>query len=160
MSATEDLYEADFYAWTQHQAALLRQGDLGRIDLVNILEEIETLGRKEVSELRARLRILSAHLLKLMYQPGKSTRSWSTTILDQRIAIADHIGDNPSLKPKLADAFAKAYEDGRKLAASETGLPLATFPVKSPFGSDEALSQSWIPPNVSSEPNGSVEQPD
>ena len=143
-----DLYEADFYAWTQRQAALLRAGDLTHVDLVNILEEIETLGRKEVSELRSRLRILSAHLLEQMYQPARSTRSWATTILDQRIEIADHIGDSPSLKPKLADIFDKAYRDGRKLAASETGLPLGTFPVEPPFSSDEALSQSWLPPIV------------
>lgn len=160
VSAIDDLYEADFYAWTQHQAALLREADLSRVDLVDILEEIETLGRKEVSELRSRLQILSAHLLMQIYRPSMATRSWATTILDQRIAIADHIDDNPSLKPKLAEAFAKAYGDGRKLAASETGLPSNTLPVEPPFGSDAALSQSWDPSAVASGPDGSVEHPD
>ena len=117
------------------------------------------MGQKEVSELRSRLRILSAHLLKQIYQPGRSTRSLATTILDQRIAIADHIDDNPSLRLKLAEAFAKAYTDGRELAVAETGLPLDTFPVDPSLGSDEALSQSWVPPAVTSGTNGSVEHP-
>lgn len=151
-----DLYEADFYAWTQHQAALLRAGDLKEVDLVNILEEIETLGRKEVSELRSRLRILSAHLLKQMYQPDKSTRSWTTTILNQRIAIADHMDDNPSLKPKLANAFAKAYEDARELASAETGLALKIFPIRAPFSCDQAMSRSWAPPGVRSDEQGGL----
>lgn len=145
LEASDGLYEADFYAWTQRQALLLKKGDLERLDAPNILEEIETLGRKEVSELRARLRILSAHLLKEMYQPAKSTRSRGTTILNQRIAIADHIEDNPSLRPKLADAFAKSYQDARELAASETGLSTKVFPPEPPFSCDDAISRSWLP---------------
>ncbi len=55
---SDSLYEEDFYAWTQVQARLLRQLRLADADLANIIEEIETLGRKEVSELRSRYRIL------------------------------------------------------------------------------------------------------
>ena len=142
----DGLYETDFYAWTQHQADLLKAGRLSHLDTANILEEIETLGRKEVSEMRSRLRILLAHILKRMHQPMKDTRSWTTTILNQRIEIADHIADNPSLKPKLAEVFDKAYQDGRQLAASETGLPLKTFPTHPSFSCDDALSRSWNPP--------------
>ena len=143
-TASDDLYEVDFHAWTQHQAALLRNGHLHRLDTANILEEIESLGRKEFSELRSRLRILTAHLLEATYQPDRSSRSW-TTILNRRIAIADHLADNPSLKPRLVEAFAKAYEDGRDLAASETGLPLATFPATPSFSYEDAVSRSWNP---------------
>ena len=142
----DGLYETVFYAWTQHQADLLKAGRLNHLDAANILEEIETLGRKEVSELRSRLRILLAHILKTMHQPMTDTRSWTTTVLDQRIEIADHIADNPSLKPKLAEVFDNAYQDGRQLAASETGLPLKTFPTQPPFSCDDALSRVWAPP--------------
>ena len=142
----DGLYETDFFAWTRHQADLLKAGRLSQLDTANILEEIETLGRKEVSELRSRLRILLAHILKTMHQPMKDTRSWATTILNQRIEIADHIADNPSLKPKLTEVFDRAYQDGRQLAASETGLPLKTFPADPSFSCDDALSRSWTPP--------------
>jgi hypothetical protein len=139
------LYEADFYAWTQEQAELLRQGRVDQADLVNILEEIETLGRKEVSELRSRYRVLLQHLLKEIYQPEKSSRSWKTTILNQRIEIAQHMGDNPSLEAKTDAIFLRAYADARKLAASETGLAIGAFPAVPPFTRDQAVSQSWEP---------------
>ncbi|WP_158809454.1 DUF29 domain-containing protein [Beijerinckia sp. L45] len=136
------LYEADFYAWTQEQAGLLKAGRLDEADLANILEEIETLGRKEVSELRSRYRVLLQHLLKQIYQPEKSSRSWTTTILNQRIEIAQHMEENPSLKAKADTIFLKAYADARKLAASETGLDIGIFPATPPFTRDQAVDQS------------------
>ena len=140
-----DLYDTDFYAWTQAQAALLRQGRLANVDVPNVLEEIEALGRKEVAELRSRFTVLAQHLLKEMYQPERSGRSWQTTILNQRIEIVRHMNDNPSLKSKADDIFAEAYADARDLAAVETGLPLATFPDAPPFSREQALERTWLP---------------
>ena len=82
-----DLYESDFYAWTQRQAALIRDGDIAAVDLPNVLEEIETWRRKEVSKLRSRCTVLATHLLKQMFQPARAGRSWRTTILNQRMPL-------------------------------------------------------------------------
>lgn len=60
-SSAQSLYEEDFYAWTQEQAALLRAGRVASVDLPNVLEEIETLGRKEIAELRSRFTVLAQH---------------------------------------------------------------------------------------------------
>ncbi len=139
------LYDSDFYAWTQQQAALLREGQLDALDLVNVLEEIETLGRKEVAELRSRYVVLALHLLKQTYQPERATRSWRTTIFNQRLEIEFHMEDNLSLKPKAETIFARAYVNARRLAAWETKLPSSTFPEKPPFTLDQALSASWNP---------------
>ncbi len=54
-----------------------------------------------------------------MYQPEKASRGWATTILNQRIEIADHMRENPSLKAKADELFLQAYLDARKLAAAE-----------------------------------------
>ena len=146
INSAQTLYDQDFYAWTQEQAALLRHGRVDDIDVPNVLEEIETLGRKEVAELRSRFTVLALHLLKQMVQPERSGRSWHTTILNQRIEIARHMKDNPSLKSKEDVVFAEAYADARELAASETGLALAAFPVAPPFNKNEALQKDWVPP--------------
>lgn len=45
--STDSLYEKDFYAWTQHQAQLMRQGQWHRVDIANVIEEIESLGRQQ-----------------------------------------------------------------------------------------------------------------
>jgi hypothetical protein len=53
----QNLYEADFYRWSQEQANLLRHHQWNQLDLPNLIEEIESLGRKERQELRNRLSI-------------------------------------------------------------------------------------------------------
>ena len=57
-------YEEDFYAWTVEQSRLLRAGELSAIDVANIAEEIESMGRSDRRELRSRLVVLAMHLLK------------------------------------------------------------------------------------------------
>jgi Domain of unknown function DUF29 len=95
------LYETDFYAWTQEQVSLLKAQQWERVDTVNLIEEIETLGRKERQELRNRLGILLGHLLKWQFQSEKRNNSWLGTIREQRVQIKLLLGDSPSLKPYL-----------------------------------------------------------
>ncbi len=56
------LYDEDFHAWANEQAALLRQGKLGQVDLEHIALEIESMGRTERRELVSRLTVLMLHL--------------------------------------------------------------------------------------------------
>jgi Domain of unknown function DUF29 len=53
-----DLYETDFYAWTQQQARLLRERRWAELDLENVAEEMETLGRSDKRQIESRLVIL------------------------------------------------------------------------------------------------------
>jgi hypothetical protein len=62
------LYDSDFYGWTQQQAKLLRQKKWESLDLANLVEEIESLGRGERQELENRLAVLLGHLLKWQFQ--------------------------------------------------------------------------------------------
>jgi hypothetical protein len=57
----KDLYESDFYAWTKEQAALLKSKTWEQLDLANLIEEIESLGRQERQKLRNRLGVLLGH---------------------------------------------------------------------------------------------------
>jgi hypothetical protein len=61
---TTTLYNQDFYAWTQQQVELLRAGNLQALDIENLIEEMESLGKQQRQELRDRLGILLGHLLK------------------------------------------------------------------------------------------------
>ncbi|HEY9608608.1 MAG TPA: DUF29 domain-containing protein [Allocoleopsis sp.] len=84
-STVNTLYETDFYAWTQGQAELLRNHHWSKLDLPNLIEEIESLGKQQRAELRNPLSILMGHLLKWEYQPTKRSRSWLNTIRVQRM---------------------------------------------------------------------------
>lgn len=79
-----NLYETDFYGWTLQQAELLRHKEWSKIDLPNLLEEIESLGKQQRQELRNRLSVLLGYLLKWQYQPERRNRSWLATIRLQR----------------------------------------------------------------------------
>ncbi len=115
-------YDTDFYAWANEQAALLRAGKLGEADIANIAEEIESIGKTEKRELVNRLTVLLLHLLKWQYQPERRGSSWQTTIRVQRISLARHIKDNPSLKTTITAALDDAYTIAVIEAAGETGL--------------------------------------
>jgi hypothetical protein len=139
------VYERDFYAWTQQQAALLQDRDFAHLDIDNLIEEIEAMGRSERRQLTNRLEILLIHLLKWPYQPELRGRSWQLTIIEQRRRIAKLLRANPSLRPHLPDLLVEAYEDAAFGAMRETGLPQESFPAECPFALAQVLAQDWLP---------------
>ena len=143
MSAS--LYENDFYAWANEQAALLRAGKLDASDIEHIAEEIESMGKTEKRELINRLAVLLTHLLKWRYQPGRRGASWEATITVQRRDLTRHLRDNPSLKSKLGEAIEDAYGDAMLLAMGETNLPRATFPTTCPWPFEQFMDQGFWP---------------
>ncbi|PHJ67985.1 hypothetical protein VF14_00955 [Nostoc linckia z18] len=142
---TYHLYETDFYAWTQEQVSLLKNQEWEQLDTVNLIEEIETLGRRERQELRNRLGVLLGHLLKWQFQPEKRTNSWLGTIREQRVQIKLLLQDSPSLKPYLDEAFLTVYELGLALAIRETELDENVFPELCPYTLDETLNPEFLP---------------
>ena len=147
----QSLYEIDFYAWTQEQAKLLKHQQWSQLDLPNLIEEIESLGKQQRAELRNRLKVLIGHLLKWEFQPAKRSRSWLITIRIQRRDTQELLQENPSLKPYLQEAIQKIYESGRDLASGETNLPLKTFPESCPYSLEEILNDRFYPGEVASD---------
>ncbi|MEO0351604.1 MAG: DUF29 domain-containing protein [Cyanobacteria bacterium P01_A01_bin.15] len=139
----ENLHETDFYAWTQQQTAFLRNHDLEQLDVVNLIEEVEEMGRREKRELESRLEVLLMHLLKWQYQPGLRSRSWQLTIKEQRLRLAKLLNENPSLKSILADYVISAYALAIISAERETGLD--TFPETCPYTAEQTLNEEFMP---------------
>jgi Domain of unknown function DUF29 len=140
-----NLYEIDFYAWTQEQAKFLKHQQWSQLDLPNLIEEIESLGKQQRAELRNRLSLLIGHLLKWEYQTSKRSRSWLNTIRIQRLDVAELLKENPSLKPYLEELLETAYAKGLALASGETNLPRKTFPENCPYILEEILSDRFYP---------------
>ncbi len=139
------LYDRDFYAWTREQATLLRAGKLDDADIAHIAEEIASMGRAEKRELVSRLTVLLMHLLKWQFQPDRRSRSWAATIRNQRLDVADHLVDNPSLKARLPESSAAAYERARNSAAAETDLPDSLFPLGCPWSFEQIMDAEFWP---------------
>lgn len=139
------LYEQDFYLWLIATAKLLRERAFTAIDIDNLVEEIEAMGRSEKNALKSNLRILLMHLLKYHYQPLRRSNSWKSTIIEHRLRLRDAFFDSPSLKRYFAEVLAQCYEDARRLASAETELPLDTFPQSCIFTEEEILNLDYLP---------------
>jgi len=139
------LYDRDFYAWANEQAALLRDGKLTQADIEHIAEEIESMGKTEKRELISRLTVLILHLLKWQYQPMLKGQSWRATIRVQRRDLAGHLGDNPSLKTLLPEAIERAYGNAVIEAEAEIGLPESTFPATCPWPFEQMMDADFWP---------------
>ncbi len=129
---TTPTYETDFYAWTQAQAAALRDGKWDTLDWANLAEEIESLGRSERYAIESHLQNLLTHLLKWRYDPAtEPRRGWRITIRNARLDIAKRALGHLQHYP--AQYFAIAYRHAREDAADESDLPLTTFPEVCPW---------------------------
>ena len=137
--------DEDFALWSAEQAALIRAGKFDRVDLENVAEEIESLGRSDRHQIANRLVVLLQHLLNYQFQPENRTNSWRASILGQREAINALIEDSPSLAPHPAKVLARSYRVGRLEASGETKLPLGTFPETCPYTIAQILDTEFLP---------------
>jgi len=140
---TADLYETDFYAWTLEQSKLLSLGQWQSLDIANLVEEIESLGKQQKQELRNRLGVLIGHLLKWDFQPELRGKSWRSTIIEQRDRITLHLEDNPSLKFYLDQGVIDAYKLARSLVVRETPLDYPDLPSDCPYTLSQILDPKF-----------------
>lgn len=138
-------YQSDVVAWAQQQAHWIRTRQFDKLDLANIAEEIEDVGKSEKRELSSRMAVLLAHLLKWQYQPQLQSKSWQRTIRVQRKSIWTNLEDTPSLKTQLSDArwLQATWDDAVALAIKETQLD--TFPESCPWTTQDFLEENWLP---------------
>lgn len=139
------LYERDFYAWTVETAEALKNKAFNQIDIDHLREEVESMGAREKSELKNRLAVLIAHLLKWQYQPDRQGKSWRLTIKEQREELSDLLEDNPSLKSKINDTLPKTYTRALNKAIKETDLEELIFPEALPYTLDQLLDDNYLP---------------
>ncbi|HEY1301589.1 MAG TPA: DUF29 domain-containing protein [Stellaceae bacterium] len=150
-------YEDDFYAWTQHQAAVLRAMPVAdnRFDREHVAEEIEDLGKSERDAMRSQIRRIVEHLLKLAYSPAEEPRfDWMATVLDARQTLSDKI--SPTLRRDAEAALDRLYSDGRKRAVAgllRHGQTAAAdaLPTTCPYSFDDICREDWYPDPPSGE---------
>ncbi|WPL18312.1 hypothetical protein Thiowin_03382 [Thiorhodovibrio winogradskyi] len=144
MSIAAD-YDLDFHEWITLNVELLRHGRLSEIDAEHISEELESIGKRDLRQLRSRLQVLVMHLLKWQYQPERQGTSWLKTIDHQRDEIEAILLDSPSLRGTMPAALQLIYPKAVRSACHETELPVATFPESCPYLLDEILDAAFLP---------------
>ena len=139
------LYERDFYLWVEEQAQLLRQGTFERLDVVNLVEEIEDLRIGAKKAVKSNLVVVLKHLLKHQFQPRRRSRSWQASIVEHRQRLRDDFRTSPSLRGYARGVFDEAYADARARALAETGLAERRLPDEAPYSMEQALDPDFLP---------------
>ena len=138
-------YDDDFYAWCMDQAEKLTRGELDGLDIENIAEEIESMGKRDRREIASRFKRITRHLLKCVYQPQKFSESWHHTIRSQRDELTGVLNDSPSLAAQADKLAGDAYPAAVRAAAAETGMDRSEFPSNLPFTVEELLDDHFLP---------------
>lgn len=141
MSA-DTLYEDDIVAWSERQAAGLRELAAARpalsnaIDWTNLIEEVESVGRSQISAVDSKMTLVFAHLMKAVSDPtAPSVGHWRSEVIAWQIAIARDFTASMRARldieriwtraRRLADASLREHGARLSLAVPETcPLPL------------------------------------
>jgi hypothetical protein len=130
-------YESDYLLWIQGTIAKLKNRDFENLDLENLIEEIEDLGRSQRKELESRLATLLAHLLKRMYMNMPDCfNGWEDTIREQRLQIEVLLNNYLSLKGYWDGHFSDAWRFALKHTRKEYQSKGFTFPNEWEMGRD------------------------
>ena len=140
-----DAYEIDYARWITSQVERLQSGATGALDIENIIEELEALGRSERRAMASHLRNLLKHLLKWEYQPKKRARSWKLSIDGARAELHELLSEMPSLRQDLPLITAEQYSRARREAARETSLAIESFPAECPYEASRLVDPEFYP---------------
>jgi len=140
-----ELYQEDETAWLERMSELVRRRRLEELDLDNLTEYLSDMARRDRREVKSRLVLLMAHLLKWQFQPDRRSASWRATLIAQRQELADLAGSGV-LRRHAEAVLAEAYGNAVELAAAETGLDAARFPAECPYTVEGLLTAAVLEP--------------
>ena len=159
----ENLYESDYQRWIQQQKELLAKRQFDQLDLDNLIEEVEDMGKHEPRSLESHLVILLLHLLKYQYQTyvinpslyePKEFKSWYESMDHARTEIEDLIAASPSLKSMVDLHIERAYPKARNQAVKQMNryiqhdhlkLSANSYPEECPWSFDQIMVDDWLP---------------
>jgi Domain of unknown function DUF29 len=151
----DELYESDFYVWTQRQADALRRLAETRpnldLDFPHLIEEVTDLGASQRDAVRSQLRGIIEHCLKLEFSRTRYPRAgWRSSIIDARAALGDKL--SPSLRRDLDEHLPRIWTQARnktdnELRGHRESDAAGMLPNDCPYAIDDLLTDDWYPPN-------------
>jgi hypothetical protein len=142
----QQLYEIDDYLWLEETINLLKTKDLENLDLDNLIEELESLGRNDLNKVRSLLRQIIIHILLIEYWEQEYERNyhhWRGEIIAFRDDINNHL--TTTLKNKLSQQLEQIYHVSKKLVIEKTALSPNLLPDDCPYSLEQLLDDNWYP---------------
>ena len=144
---TKDLYDEDFYVWTEVQAALLHERRFEALDLANLIEEVEGLGDAKKSAVLNDASVIIEHLLKLQHGPAQDPRrGWSESIVGHRSRLEIEL--TPRLRQILEEELPRVYaltrrSTERKLRLYGEDAAAGALPDSCPYTVEQVIGDWW-----------------
>jgi len=140
------LYGLDSYLWIEKTIEVLKTHNLNDLDIENLIEELESLGKRDFNRVRSLLRQIIVHLLLLEYwseEYDRNHRHWRGEI----VAFRDDLQENltTTLKNKLIEEMEQIYSVALNVVINKTGLLQDDIPLDCPYSFQQLLDKNWYP---------------
>jgi hypothetical protein len=141
----KQLYDLDDAQWLEETVCLLKKHQFQQLDLDNLIEELEDLGREKKNAVASLLEQIIRHLLLLQYWTKESEYNsvhWQEEIYNFRTQLGRKITTN--LRNYLEKELNSIYQDALGFVKIKT-VNSVVFPLDCPYSLEQLLDRSWLP---------------
>jgi Domain of unknown function DUF29 len=140
------LYDDDILLWSEQQAAAIRRLSAGRLvpndlDIENVAEEIESVGRSELAALESYIVQIFVHLMKLRAEPAGPLRHWRSEIVAFHGSMMRRFAPSMRQRIGLDDLWRAAREPLLIAYEGDQYNRIADLPDRSPFTLDDLIAE-------------------
>lgn len=139
------LYETDDVEWLQETVKLIKNHQFEQLDLENLIEELEDLGREKKNAVASLLEQIIRDLLLLQYWTGEVEYNrvhWEEEIYSFRVQLRRKITTN--LRNYLESESNSIYQDALGFVKIKT-QNIVYFPPECPYTLEQLLDIDWFP---------------
>ncbi len=140
----KNLYEIDEHLWLEETIKILKQKRLNDLDLENLIEELESLSKKDRNRVSSFLEQIIRHLLLLQYwtiEQKRNKNHWRAEIQSFRTQLRKDLTTN--LHNYLANELNIIYQDALEYVQEKTGFSV-DFPEECPYTLEQLLNKKWF----------------
>lgn len=140
----KELYEIDDNLWLEETVKLLKEKKFTELDLENLIEELDSLARRDKLAMASLLEKIIRHLLLIEYWDAeyeRSYRHWRSEITSFRGQMNRKMTTN--LYNYVDENLISIYKYARKYVIEKSGLNV--FPVECPYSLPQLLDEDWFP---------------
>ncbi|MCC5628392.1 DUF29 domain-containing protein [Nostoc sphaeroides] len=142
----KQLYEIDEHLWLEETIKLLKTNHLEELDLENLIEELENLGRRDKARVASLVEQVIRHLLLLQYwteETQYNSGHWKAEIRSFRNQLKRNLTNN--LYQYLENELASIYDDALGYVIEKTEGKLDNLPQYSTYTLEQLLDINYLP---------------
>lgn len=145
MLSLAELYEVDDHLWLEETIKLLRAGNFSALDLENLIEELEFLGKSQRLKAASLLEQIIRHLLMLQYwetELEQNSNHWQAEVFNFRNQLNQHL--TTTLRNHIQTQLNKIYQRARKYITLKSGGKINEMPLDCPYSLEELLDEDYL----------------